>query len=47
MLYDVFYANFAHQIISAAIASIFRMILLLLLQEYKMWLAVSPLLHKN
>jgi len=46
-IYDLFYSQFPHQHVSAAIAAICRMILL---QEYKkvqMWLVVSSSLHNN
>jgi hypothetical protein len=44
-IYDVFYSQCSHLHVSVAIATIFRVTLLL--QEYKLRLAVSPLLHKN
>jgi len=45
---DIFYSLCSHEHVSAAIAAIFRVILLL--QEYKgiqMWLTVSTLFHNN
>jgi len=48
-VYDVFYSQFSHQRVSAAIAGIFSVIILFLSHKYKvqMWLAVSPSFHKN
>jgi len=46
-VYDVFYSLHSHQHVSAAIAPIFRV--MLLLHEYKvqLWLVVSSSLHNN